>query len=374
MKLKPRQTAEPLAAGQVFSHNKNRSKGKIKGKRLNTKIVAELFSNLGFMMTSGITLKEALASLSEYGDKNIRKTSDMLRRDIENGDMLWSAVKRQEKVIGRGYYKQICAGEIIGKTGETLTSLAKQITAEHQTSEKVKSAMVYPSIILLITAIVAWYMFTNVVPQIAETLRTLGGELPQITVTVIRISEVLVNNSMQLMVLIMIVFFGLRWILKNPLRMQTGRAILHIPMYGKLNRNKEYLSFYRSMYGLLQAGSPVADAITAASETLRNPYIQREMETAAKNFYASGSSLVEVMRNVKTMGKIELTAISAGVRIGDTSRVLAILAKRLDDENEELMKRMLVLFDPAMLIVVGSIVGTVLLSVYLPIFSIMSIS
>ena len=334
----------------------------------------ELFGNLGLMMTSGITQKEALTSLSEYGDKNIQNVSELLRKDIENGDMLWYAVKKHEKIVGKGYYKQIRAGEIIGKTGETLVSLAKQIAAEHQTSEKIKSAMVYPSVILLITVIVAWYMFTNVVPQITETLKTLGGELPQITVTVIGVSEFLVNNSIQLVAFIVFAFFGLRWILKNPLKMQTGRAILHIPMFGKLNRNREYLSFYRSMCGLLQTGSPVAEAITAASETLRNPYIQREMKTAAKNFYASGSGFVEVMRNVKTMDKIELTAISAGVRIGDTSKVLAMLAKRLDDENGEIMKRILALLDPAMLIIVGSIVGTVLFSVYLPIFSIMSIS
>lgn len=341
--------------------------------KLKARQTAALFSNLGFMMTSGITLKDSLAALSEYGERNIRKTAEILKRETESGAMLWYAVKKHEKIIGKGYYKQLKVGEQIGKTGETLKNLAVRINAERRTSEKVKSAMIYPAAVLIITAIAAWYMFTGVVPQIAETLKSLGGELPKLTVAVIAISNFLAVNGLKLMAFLAAAFLALKWVLKHPLKTQSGKAVLHIPMFGRIERNREYFSFYRSMSGLIKSGSPIAEAIKAASETLRNPFVQMEIENAGANFYANGSSLPEALKEVKSMDKTELTAISAGVRTGNVSEIFDALVKRLEAENEELMKRMFAMLDPAMLVLIGTVVGTVLFAVYIPIFSVMSI-
>ena len=339
--------------------------------KTNKKSKLEFFTMLSFMLESGMSLHESLVNIRDTGtNKSIKGLSSKLADEVRKGAGLSLAIKRSEQ-FEDATVEQLKAGEEAGNINETIVRLIHHYERELEFKGKIKNAMIYPIIISLVMVAVLWVMTAVVVPTLAETLISMGGELPLITRIVIGVSGFVSKSTPYMIILTVALIIGWKALLKNnEIKLAVDSRMLKIPIIGAMLEKIELSRFCRNLSAMQKSGISLVSSLKIVSAAVKNKKIANSVNKAAKLVEISGINLATALGKAGRFPPMMLQLFEIGVDSGKITDVLDKTAERYEREIDGSLKRITALVEPAMIIIVGLLAGTVVISIFLPMFSI----
>jgi type IV pilus assembly protein PilC len=374
--------ADSKAALQAMLRRENINVSKLseKGKEFNIptfgtgvdeKELAIFTRQFSVMIDAGLPLVQCLEILAgQQENKTFQKMLNSVRASVEGGATLSVSMKQHEKVFDALYYNMVEAGETGGILDTILQRLAQYIEKNVKLKRAVKSAMIYPVAVLTIAAGVIILLLWKVVPIFTTLFNGLGADLPLPTRAVIAMSN-FVGSIYGLMIGVFIVGIGvaIKFWQKTPLgRMTIDRALLKAPVVGMVLRKIAVARFTRTLGTLISSGVPILEGLDITARTSGNAVIERAISQTRKAVEA-GRSLVEPLKETDVFPGMVTQMIGVGEQTGAMDAMLSKIADFYEDEVDAAVKDMLTAIEPIMIVFLGVVVGGVVISMYLPLFS-----
>ncbi len=342
----------------------------LKHKAFKAKELSELCRQMGTLVASGVTLVRALGIMQEEeGLKPYQKqVYKELNKRIRQGTPLSEAMQQLEGVFPPLLIHMMHTAELAGNLDKTCLRMADQYEKEYKLSSKVNSAMTYPKILsVLIVAVVAVIM-TFVMPQFSELFAQMDS-LPLPTTILIGISDFVREEWLLCIIAISAVVLIYQLLLRIPaVCIKKDQLILHLPVFGKLQKAIYTARFARTLCSLYGSGLPIISALAIARHTTGNTYIDMQFDEVIA-FVRAGGTLSEGLEKIDGFTKKLIASIRIGEETGHLESMLESTADTLDYEAELAINKMVTMIEPIMLIVMAVIVGFVMVSVMMPIYN-----
>jgi type IV pilus assembly protein PilC len=329
------------------------------------------------MVNSGLSMLRCLYVLEEQTpNKKLSSVISDVRADVEAGISLSDALEKNPKVFNKLYVSMVRAGELGGILDEVLNRLATQLEKEDSIRRAVKSAMVYPILIGSFAILVLIGMVLFLIPIFAGMYKELGNaKLPLLTRIMMGASQLFRSwwGVVALVIVIALIYLVRR--LKHTDRGQHvwDRFKLHVPMgIGEIVRKLAIARFSRTLGTLITSGVPILQAIEITGQAAGNVVIEDAME-AVQVSVKEGQSITAPLSKENVFPAMVTQMISVGEETGSLDAMLGKIADFYEDEGNASVKSLTSILEPIMMLFVGALVGTVVISMYLPIFNMMNI-
>ena len=372
----------------VFNHLKNqrvtpnvkkiREKGKgldmeIKipgfGPKVQTKDVVIFTRQFATMVDAGLPLIQALNILAvNHENKAFKKVLLGVKEHVENGGTLADAMKQQPKAFDDLFVNMVRAGESGGILDIILERLSIQLEKSMKLKREIKTAMIYPCVVISAAVIVTTILLVFVIPTFAEMFSDFGQALPLPTQIVINLSNFCVDNWF----IIFGTLGGLLGFLLRFMATDRGKEVLHpialrLPVFGEIIRKVAVARFSRTMGTMLSSGVPILDALYICARTAGNFVVERDVQRA-RVAISEGKSMVEPLSSSVVFPPMVVSMIGVGESTGALDAMLSKIADFYEDEVDNAVTAMKQLIEPLMILILGVIIGALVVAMYLPIF------
>jgi type IV pilus assembly protein PilC len=358
----------------------NISKVSEKGKEFNiptfgggvdAKELAVFTRQFSVMIDAGLPLVQCLEILgSQQENRTFQKVLNSVRTSVEGGTTLSTAMKQHEKVFDPLYYNMIEAGETGGILDTILQRLSTYIEKNVKLKRAVKSAMIYPVSVMSIAVAVIVLLLWKVVPIFVQLFNGLGVDLPLPTRIVIGLSN-FIGSIYGFMILVFIVgsLFALKFWYGTPAgRMTLDTLVLKVPVLGIVLRKIAVARFTRTLGTLISSGVPILEGLDITARTSGNAVIEKAIGQTRRAVEA-GRSLVDPLKETDVFPGMVTQMIGVGEQTGAMDAMLQKIADFYEDEVDAAVKDLLTALEPIMIVFLGVVVGGVVISMYLPLFS-----
>ena len=338
--------------------------------RTNKKSKSEFFTMLNFMLESGMSLHEALVNIRDSSiNKSLRNLGRTTADEVRKGATLSSAARKTNQ-FDEAIVEQITAGEESGTINNALNRIVAQMEREIEFKGKIKSAMMYPIIICVVMVIVLWVLMTVVVPSLANTLVSMGGELPLITKIVIGVSDFMAKSTPYLITGLVLAVIAYRIAVKNKkIKLYIDSYKLRIPIIGKMLEKIELSRFCSNLSAMQKSGITLVSSLKIVKAAIKNQRIASYVEKACTLVEISGMNLSTALSKAGTFPSMMLQLIEVGIESGQITEVLDRISLQYEKETDVSLKRITSLIEPIMIVVVGLLAGVIVCSIMLPLFS-----
>jgi type IV pilus assembly protein PilC len=327
------------------------------------------------MIQSGLPVLRALYVLEEQTQNpRFKKIIGSVREDVEAGMALSDAMARYPVAFDRLYVAMVKAGEAGGALDQTLNRLAIQLEKDANIKRTVKSAMAYPMLIGIFAICVMIGMLLFIIPIFATMFNDLGGQLPTLTRVMMGLSNLLKQWWFIVFPAVGAAIYGLKR-LKNTERGRAvwDRAKLKLPMkLGPVIQKIAISRFTRTMSTLVGAGVPILQAIEITGKTSGNTVIEESM-IDVKESVRSGESISKPLSRAPVFPPMVVHMVAIGEETGALDSMLSKIADFYDSEVDAAIKSLTSILEPIMMLVIGGMVGIIVISLYLPMFSMMNL-
>lgn len=327
-----------------------------------------LISNFATLLSSGIPILEAVDSLTEETSGNTLKILKVLRQDLNQGHTISQSFGRWPKAFDPISVNLIKAAEQAGTLETILKDMVTTIKKDIDFINKVKSALTYPILVVIILFIVLAINLFFVIPRVSEVFSRLKIETPLPTKILIFTSKLVVDNTLFVILALVALLFVLFIIIK------TQKAILFgflsiIPPVNKLLTDIDLTRFTRSFALLLKSGIPITDALHLAKDVVTKRKI-KNIIIASTQAVASGKKLSDGLKgSEKTIPNFMVRVVEAGEASGTLEQAMQELAEQFDDRVTQRVKNLTTLLEPLLLLIVGFLVGAIMLAIIAPIYN-----
>jgi type IV pilus assembly protein PilC len=325
------------------------------------------------MINAGLPIVRALYILSEQTENpKLKEVVVDVRKDVEAGLALSEALEKHPKVFNKLYVEMVRAGEIGGILGGVLLRVADQLEGDQELRRKVKSAMSYPTIVLILAILAASFMLIFIVPVFATMFEDLGGTLPLPTRVAMGLSDILTSIFGVFLYAGMIagVFGFLRWKNTENGRRIWGRVSLRIPFkIGDVIHKVALARFARTLGTLSAAGVPILQALEITGSSSGNWVVENAL-FKARDAIRQGIPIYKPLEEDTVFPPMVTRMIAVGEETGDIDGMLGKIAEFYESEVDATVKALTSIIEPLMIVVVGGIVGGIIIAMYLPMFKI----
>lgn len=291
---------------------------------------------------------------------------------VNSGASISDAFAEQGDIFPRLYWTSLKAGEKSGEIEGVLRRYLKYQKTIIAISRKVVSTLVYPAILILLSTVLIGVLMTFVIPKFQEFFADFDADLPLLTVIVVGIATFLRNNVLWFFpAVIFAAWLGWRWIRTPAGRQWTDGFLLKVPFLGGLFQRFAITQFTRSLSTLLAGGTPLVPSLENAAEAIGNRHISRRVRGVVPKV-REGGELWQALESTGIFTNLTIEMIKVGETSGALEEMLTAVSDFYDEEIDVLLGRVITLVEPAILVLMGGVIMTILLSVYLPIFRIMS--
>jgi type IV pilus assembly protein PilC len=341
-------------------------------KRVPLPDLAVFSRQLATMITSGMSILRALYVLEEQTvNKFLKETIVAIRKDVEAGLALSESMARHPKVFSPLFVAMVKAGETGGVLESSLMRVADQLEKDASLRKQIRSAMVYPALVISFALIVLVAMVAFVIPVFVGVFKTYGGELPLITQISVGASNAVTHEWYAIIIgVIVLVFSFLKWKRSSFGRKQWDRFKLRIPMkIGSIVQEVALARWSRTLSSLTSAGVPLLQALEIVGKTGGNIAIEEAMESVIASV-KRGGTLSAPLGKASIFPTMVSQMVSVGEETGALDSMLNKVAEFYEDRVDASVKALTSILEPVMILFIGGIVGFVVISMYMPLFTV----
>ena len=329
-------------------------------------------SKLATLVDAGVPIVRSLDLMASQQRLPMFKRALMkVSLDVNEGSAMGTAMSKWPKVFDQLSIAMVEAGEAGGVLDESLKRLAKLLEDNARLKNQIKGALGYPITVLVIAILVFLGMTIFLIPTFAEIFEDLGAELPLFTQFMVDLSKLLRSSFSLLLtgVLLACAWIFNRYYSTHQGRRQIDRLKLRIPLFGNLIIKTATAQFCRIFSSLIKAGVPILMSLEIASETAGNAIISDAI-LESRTLVQEGVLLSAALIRQKVLPDMALNMLAIGEETGEMDQMLSKVADFYEDEVSSSVKALTSMLEPAMIVVVGVIVGSILLAMYLPMFTV----
>jgi type IV pilus assembly protein PilC len=362
------ETGTQIARGEQLEHDDEDDVSALV--RVRSRDLITTTQQLAILVESGVTLAPALAAaIEEERNPTLRAVLRKVKESVEGGQDFSSAIAQFPRVFNATFVALAKAGEKTGALGSMLRRAAGYMQSEYETRSKIRSAMIYPAIMLIMSIAVTTFLLTFVLPKFVPVFESRHAKLPKITVVMLGISDFAVKYGPA----VISALGGLAVAGVIFRRTKKGREWwdafkLRVPMLGMVTKKVALSRSVRTLGTLLGSGISVLEAIELAAEIAENTVVRRAW-LSIKDGLIEGRRICDCMKQHAIFPRSLVQMVAAGEETGHLDAVLERTAEFYERELETTIKTVTSLIEPVMIIVMGFVVGTIGLSLLLPIFS-----
>ena len=328
--------------------------------------------HLSVMIKAGMSIDGALEVLAEGASPTMAKRLDEILLEVRKGNALSSALKKYPRDFDLLFVNMVAVGEQGGTLSKNLNLLSVQQQKSYELKNKIKSAAMYPTIILLAIFGLIAVISVFVLPKITGFFTTLKVELPMTTRILIAVSNFFSDYWYIVLGVVMVILIALRVMARIPVtRFVLHGIILRLPIIGSISKNMNLALFCRTLSSLLNSGIPIDNALQIVSQTLTNDVYKREV-TKIYHSILKGTSLADSIKNKDLFPSIVGRMSKVGERSGNLSEVLDYLADFYELEVDTTTKNLSTMLEPILLTFIGLVVAFVAMSIINPIYDLTS--
>ena len=331
--------------------------------------LSDFCRQIGNMLNAGIPLIKVLNIMQNRDvSQKIKNVYLKLYKNIQKGESFSAALQESEKSFDKILINMVKAGEASGGLGLTMIKLADYYDRKDRLNKKVKSAMMYPMVLVALVIVVVIAMFTLILPNFLATFE--GMELPLITKILMAIRSAMLNHAPLLLgitliaIPLLVMFFSL-----TPVKIQVDNIILHLPKIGKLQSTIYTARFARTLSSLYTSGLGMVKSLQISIETVGSYYISSQFDEVIRRV-RSGESLSVALRTVDGFDSKLIDCILIGEESGALDAMLVSMADTFDYDAEVATQSMVTVIEPIMIIIIAGMVGIIALGVMLPLMGI----
>jgi general secretion pathway protein F/type IV pilus assembly protein PilC len=336
--------------------------------------LSNISHEIAMYIKSGVTIVVAIKIASTHYKSNkklylfLSATSEYLKE----GKSLYEALRLQESVAIPEYYKQsIKVAESNGLLQSVLLELSLFLKQSDRVIKDIKTATIYPSFIVAISIVMVAFMFAYVVPQMEYMFDTIDQELPMITTIVLATAKVISNNLYTILISVVVLALLLVAIYKTnqKIRYITDLTLLKIPIVGTIIAQNELarLSYVSSI--LLKSGVSLVETISLSADTINNNYLKEILKNSSQRVIEGDKLSQAIIDSGYSLDSAFVDSIALGEETSQLEYVLDNTSKLYIQKNQDSIKVFISLLEPMMMLIVGTIVGTIIVSMLLPVFS-----
>lgn len=323
------------------------------------------------LLHAGVSLSDTLYVISST-EKNIqiRNALKQAYESVSSGEQLYVSFKK-DKIFPDFFVYMIKFGEETGNLDIILNNLSLYYEKQEHIYNKVKGGMVYPVFVFAVSIVMVMIMVIWIIPGFAETLSGLGGELPVFTKIVILICEVIRKNFIWILGILLLICIAFRTYVKTENgKEKFDKLKLDIPLLGNMFQKSQISKFCRNMSTLINSGFNIIKSLELLAEISENAVFRKKIETSA-DCINKGASLTTAFLKAEIDDRIFLSLVKTGEEAGSIGTMLVKAADFYERDMEEFTEKYLKLLEPILIIILAVIIGSLIVSVMLPIFSIM---
>ncbi|EOW9154466.1 type II secretion system F family protein [Vibrio cholerae] len=343
--------------------------------RVKSKDITILTRQLATMLTTGVPIVQALKLVGDNHRKaEMKSILAQITKSVEAGTPLSKAMRTASAHFDTLYVDLVETGEMSGNLPEVFERLATYREKSEQLRAKVIKALIYPSMVVLVALGVSYLMLTMVIPEFESMFKGFGAELPWFTQQVLKLSHWVQAYSLWAFIAIAAAVFGLKALRKNSfqIRLKTSRLGLKFPIIGNVLAKASIAKFSRTLATSFAAGIPILASLKTTAKTSGNVHF----ETAINEVYrdtAAGMPMYIAMRNTEAFPEMVLQMVMIGEESGQLDDMLNKVATIYEFEVDNTVDNLGKILEPLIIVFLGTVVGGLVVAMYLPIFNLMSV-
>lgn len=340
------------------------------GKAIKARDIAFFSRQIATMMSSGVPLVQSLGILSG-GQKNprFRKLIEQVRQDVEGGSTLHESLAKHPVQFDELYVSLVEAGESAGVLDTVLATIADYKERMESIKAKVKKAMFYPAMVLLIAIVVTAILLIYVIPQFQESFKAFGGDLPGFTLMIIGVSEWMQSYGIYLLLVVVGAIVGLVYARKRSRNVARtmDRLLLKLPIIGNIMHKSAIARFARTLAITFRAGVPLVEALESVAGATGN-IIYADATRNIRDNVAVGHSLNLSLSQENLFPHMVIQMAAIGEEAGALDEMMVKVAEFYEEEVNNAVDTLSSTLEPLIMVIIGGIVGTLVVAMYLPIF------
>lgn len=359
---------ERIQLQRAREHKPRRFGGKVPARDL-----AIFFRQFSVMIDAGLPLVQCLELITgNQENAGFADTLSSVRSVVESGATLAQALRRQPKVFDELCCNMVEAGESGGILDVILQRLSGYMEKAVKLKAAVKSALLYPVTVIGFALLIVFFLLWKIVPIFTTLFTSLGAPLPLPTRIVIGISHLVGHLWWLILGAPFILVYALRRYYKTPDgRLRIDRLLLKLPLVGLVLQKIAIARFSRTLGTLITSGVPILEALDVTARTSGNAVIEQGLQRVRRGI-EQGQTIVDPLRASAIFPNMVVQMIGAGEQTGAMDAMLQKIADFYEQEVEQATKNMLAMLEPVMICVLGVIVGGIVISMYLPMFSLLA--
>ena len=361
----------PVSVTEVAQKEARRQSGFTLRRGMSPGELALITRQLASLSQSGLPLEEALLAVAQQNDQPRTKSILLgVRAKVMEGHSLADGFSEFPQAFPELYRATVAAGEQSGHLDTVLERLADYTEARQELRQRITNAMIYPIALVVMAVVIIGIMLVTVVPKVVGVFEDMAAELPGLTVAMIATSDFLRDYWFFLMIALIALGAGLRWVLRQegPQR-RWHRFMLRLPIVGRLTRGVNTARFTRTLSILAGSGVPILEALKISAEVIENVPM-REAVTEATVRVREGASISKSLAASKLFPPMTIHLIASGETGGRLDEMLGRSAAGQEREVDGLIAALLGVLQPLLIVLMGAVVLVIVLAILLPIFQI----
>jgi type IV pilus assembly protein PilC len=322
------------------------------------------------LIKAGVTVVEATEILAvQTESKALKKALIAVEQDLREGNPYSDSVAKHKKIFNSMFINMVKAGEVAGNMDETLEKLADDFEKQHDTVSKVKSALTYPAVIGILAIGAVIFLLVGVVPTFVTMFEDMGAELPGITKFVLNASGFMQKFWWLVLLIILAFVFSIIYMKKNKkTKYYLDYFLLRMPIFGNMLQKAALARMMRTLSSLFSSSVPILQAMSIVEKVVENEVIAKVIRES-RNSLEKGRSMTEPMMNHWAFPPLVTQMISIGESTGALDSMLSKIAEFYEKEVEQGTDRLKSLIEPIMIVFLAGVVGVIVLSIMMPMFS-----
>ena len=344
-------------------------KGRTSGGKVSLQDLVLFTRQLATMLDAGLAMVQSLQALAEQTTNKVMR--DVIRdvcARVESGDSFSEALQKHPKVFNRLYVSMVAAGEKGGLLAEILARLATYLENTARLRKKVKSAMMYPTVVTIVAILITIFLLVKVVPVFGEIYSSFDAKLPGPTQFMIDLSQFVKRYILLLLVGGVALAYAWLYFIKTPVGRRFWDSYrIRMPIFGTLAHKICLARFARTMASLVRSGVPILEVLQIVSQTVGNVVMETAIKAAAADI-ERGEGISTAIGKHPVFPVMIIRMMTAGEQTGKIDNMLERVANFLDDEVETALSGLTSLIEPILIVVLGVIIGGMVICMFLPIF------